>query len=206
MSAIPRHLKIGLILIAIAGVVSYGYFVGAVDRIRSLAHEQDTETNPFTPPAPLHSSTDPPMDVKIFFPPGTGGSILSSEQRMIFNSPNLTDRARQILKIIVDGPMANGLQPAVPKDTKLQGVFVSTDGVLFVDFSSALSVNHPGGMINEQATIYSIVDSLLYNLHDIQRVKILIGGTEQETLAGHCLLLLPLEMDLSITEEATHAN
>jgi hypothetical protein len=30
-------------------------------------------------------------------------------------------------------------------------------------------------------------------------VKILIGGVEKETLAGHCLLLLPLEMDLSIS-------
>jgi len=33
-------------------------------------------------------------------------------------------------------------------------------------------------------------------------VKILIGGVEKETLAGHCLLLLPLEMDLSITNVA----
>jgi hypothetical protein len=63
-------------------------------------------------------------------------------------------------------------------------------------------------MVNEQATIYSIVDSLLYNLPEIRQVKILIGGTEQETLAGHCLLLLPLEMDLSMTngDEPTHAN
>jgi hypothetical protein len=31
-------------------------------------------------------------------------------------------------------------------------------------------------------------------------VKILIGGVEKETLAGHCLLLVPLEMDLTITD------
>ncbi len=30
-------------------------------------------------------------------------------------------------------------------------------------------------------------------------MKILVGGVEKETLAGHCLLLLPLEMDLSIS-------
>jgi germination protein M len=147
------------------------------------------------------------MDVKIFFPPGAGLSLLTAEQRTIFKSAELTNRAKQILKIIVDGPASKELLPAVPKETKLQEVFVSNDGVLFVDFSSALSVNHPGGVINEQATIYAIVDSLLYNLPEIHHVKILIGGTEQETLAGHCLLLLPLEMDLSITnQEGTHAN
>jgi len=207
MNSVPRHLKIGLILIAIAGIVSGGYFVGVVGRIRNMVREPDTEANPFVAPtAPLYSSADPAMDVKIFFPPGSGNKILSTESRTIFKSGEVTNRARQILKLILDGPMESSLQPSVPKDTKLQEVFLSNDGVLFVDFSSALSVNHPGGIVNEQATIYSIVDSLLYNLPEIHQVKILIGGTEQETLAGHCLLLLPLDMDLSITEEEAHAN
>jgi hypothetical protein len=54
-------------------------------------------------------------------------------------------------------------------------------------------------MVNEQATVYSIVNSLTYNLPEIRQVKILIGGAEVETLAGHCLLL-PLAMDLSISD------
>jgi len=207
MNSVPRHLKIGLILIVIAGIVSGGYFVGVFGRIRNMVREPDTEANPFTAPAaPLYSSADPKMNVKIFFPPGSDNKILATESRMIFKSREVTNRARQILKLILDGPMESSLQPSVPKDTKLQEVFLSNDGVLFVDFSSALSVNHPGGIVNEQATIYSIVDSLLFNLPEIHQVKILIGGTEQETLAGHCLLLLPLDMDLSITEEEAHAN
>jgi hypothetical protein len=67
-------------------------------------------------------------------------------------------------------------------------------------------LNHPGGILNEQATIYSIVNSLAYNLPEIQQVKILIGGVEKETLAGHCLLLLPLQMDLSITDVTATEN
>jgi len=209
MTEIPRHLKIGLVLIAIAGVVSFGYFENVVGRIRSMVREPEKEAaNPFVASTEqLFSTADPPMTVKIFFPPVSGTSILSSEQRTIFKSGELTNRAKQILKIIVDGPLSKDLLSAMPKDTKLQEAFVSRDGVLFVDFASAISVNHPGGLVNEQATIYSIVDSLLYNLPEIHQVKILIGGTEQETLAGHCLLLLPLEMDLSIAgEEGTHEN
>ena len=68
-----------------------------------------------------------------------------------------------------------------------------------MDFSIQISANHPGGILNEQATIYSIVNSLTYNLPEIRQVKTLVGGAEKETLAGHCLLL-PLEMDLSITD------
>jgi len=54
------------------------------------------------------------------------------------------------------------------------------------------------------------VNSLMYNLPEIRQVKILVGGAEKETLAGHCLLL-PLVIDLSITdvtpkEQVNHAD
>src|SRR5262249_15303986 len=114
-------------------------------------------------------------------------------------SAELTNRAKQILQKVLEGPSNNTLLPSIPMEAKVQEVFLSADGTAFVDFSNAISTNHPGGIQNEQATIYSIVDSLTYNLPEIHQVKILIGGTEKETLAGHCLLLVPLEMDLSIT-------
>jgi len=206
MNSIPRHLKISLILIAIGGVITFGYFLGIVGRIRSIVQQPESEANPFkSPAAPLYSSADPPMDVRMFFPSASGNAILSTEQRMIFKSREIPNRAKQILQIVMDGPNSNALLPAVPKETKLQEVFESSDGTLFVDFSSAISVNHPGGTVNEQATIYAIVDSLLFNLPEVHQVKILVGGQEQETLAGHCLLLLPFALDLSITDQP-HEN
>ena len=78
-------------------------------------------------------------------------------------------------------------------------LFLSEQGTAFIDFSNTISINHPGGLLNELTTIYSVVDSLTYNLPEIKQVKIMIGGVEKETLAGHCILLLPLEMVLSIT-------
>jgi hypothetical protein len=84
----------------------------------------------------------------------------------------------------------------------VQDLFITEQGTAFINFSNAIAANHPGGVMNELATIYSVVDSITYNLPEIKEVKILIGGVEKETLAGHCLLLLPLEMDLSITNVA----
>ena len=88
---------------------------------------------------------------------------------------------------------------ALPKDAKPEEIFISEKGIAFIDFANTITTNHSGGILNEQATIYSIVNSLVYNLPEIREVKILIGGTEKETLAGHVLLLLPLVMDLSIS-------
>jgi hypothetical protein len=214
-TTIPRHIKFGLIALGAGFAVTLGLFVDVVGRIQALVvqEKKDVEENPFTPPkAPLYNQTDPPMQVKVFFPGSTAGDvILQAEEQMIFRSAELTNRAKQVLQKVLEGPVTPGLFPSVPKDTKLLEVFIDDAGVAYVDFSDPLSANHRGGMLNEQATVYSIVNSLTYNLPEIRQVKILVGGAEKETLAGH-LLLLPLELDLSITnatkpqEQVAHAN
>ncbi len=197
----PRHIKIGLIVLGIGFAVSLGFFVDIVGRIRSMVNERETEENPFTPPVqPLYSPTDPPMTAKIFFPAADGDVLMTAEDETIFKSAVLTNRAKQILQKVQEGPHSDKMFASLPKDTKIQDLFLSEQGTAFIDFSNTISINHPGGLLNELTTIYSVVDSLTYNLPEIKQVKILIGGVEKETLAGHCLLLLPLEMDLSITD------
>ena len=196
----PRHIKIGLIVFGIGGAIAMGFFVDIVGRVRSMVNERETEENPFKPPAqPLYAPTDPPVSVKIFFPATSGEFLLLAEDQTIFKSAEIGNRAKQILQKIQDGPQADSMLAPLPKDTKIQDLFISEQGTAFIDFSDAMATAHPGGVLNELATIYSVVDSLTYNLPEIKHVKILIGGVEKETLAGHCLLLLPLDMDLSIT-------
>jgi hypothetical protein len=210
---IPRHIKFGLIALAAGFAVTLGLFVDVIGRIQSLVKDRtDVEENPFTPPkAPLYNRTDPPMEVKIFFP-GSADVVLTAEDQTIFRSAELANRARQVLQKVLEGPKTPGLFPSIPKDTKLLEIFIDDAGVAYVDFSDPLSANHPDGILNEQATVYSIVNALTYNLPEIRQVKILVGGAEKETLAGH-VLLLPLEMDLSITnvtkppqEQVANAN
>jgi sporulation and spore germination protein len=203
----PRHIKISLIILGVGFAVSLGFFVDVVGRVRNLVNEVETEENPFTPPVqPLYAPTDPPMTAKVFFPAAGGPALLTAEDETIFRSAEVVNRAKQILQKLQDGPRANSMFPSLPKDTKVQDIFISEEGIAFIDFSNAISTNHPGGLLNELTTIYSIVNSLTYNIEEIKQVKILIGGVEKETLAGHCLLLLPMEMDLSITNVAPPAK
>jgi len=212
-TSIPRHLKFGLIVLGIFGAITLGLFVDVIGRIQSMVQERETEENPFTPSLPpLYTQTDPPMTVKLFFPGAEGDILLWSEDRTIYRSAELTKRARQIIQKLLEGPMTPDLFPSIPRETKLQEVFIDDSGRAYLDFTNSISANHPGGIVQEQATIYSIVNSLTYNLPEIQQVKILVGGVEKETLAGHCLLL-PLTMDLSITnlsppeeEQEIHEN
>jgi sporulation and spore germination protein len=197
----PRHITIGLITLGVGLAVALGFFVDVIGRVQSMMkNDHETQENPFKAPAkPLYGPTDPPLDVKIFFPAASGEPLLAAEDQTIFKSGELGNRAKQILQKLEAGPHADTMFPSLPKDAKVQDLFISEQGTAFIDFSDAIATNHPGGVLNELATIYSIVDSLIYNLPEIKQVKILVGGVEKETLAGHCLLLLPLDMDLSIT-------
>jgi hypothetical protein len=197
----PRHIKIGLIVLGIGLAVASGFFVDVVGRVQSMMkNDRETEENPFKPPTPpLYAPTDPVLSAKIFFPAAGGDALLIAEDQMIFKSAELPNRAKQILQKLQEGPHSDKMFPSLPKEAKLQDLFISEEGTAFVDFSNTIATNHPGGVLNELTTIYSIVNSLTYNLPEIKDVKLLIGGVEKETLAGHCLLLLPLEMDLSMT-------
>lgn len=200
---LSRRAKIGLILLGVGFAITLGLFVDIIGRIQSLVRNSEPEDNPFSAPAPqLYNQTDPPMAVTLFYPGSGDNAILSTEDQTIFRSAELANRARQILQKLLEGPQKSGLFPSIPKDTKLQEVFIDDTGTAYVDFSDPIAANHPGGISQEQATIYSIVNSLTYNLKEIRQVRILVGGTERETLAGHCLLL-PLELDLSMTDIAS---
>ena len=48
----------------------------------------------------------------------------------------------------------------------------------------------------ERLSIYSIVNSLILNVSEIQMVKILINGKDALTLAGHIDLRFPLKADM----------
>src|SRR6516162_10075211 len=124
-----RRVKIALIILGVGGAVAMGFFVDIVGRVRSMVNERETEENPFKPPTkPLYSPTDPPMTVKVFFPAAAGDTLLLAEDQTIFKSSDVGNRARQILQSLQTGPQGNTMLPPLPKDTKVQDIFISEQG------------------------------------------------------------------------------
>ena len=103
--------------------------------------------------------------------------------------------AHVITEALFNGPQ-EGLIPTVPPGTELRGLFVTDDGIAHVDISETVTTHHPGGAKTELLTIYSIVNSLVLNIPEIDAVKILIGGREAMTLAGHIDLRFPLKANM----------
>lgn len=90
------------------------------------------------------------------------------------------------------GAAPASLASAIPQGTTVRGVFLTDDGVAFVDLSPEAAANHPGGSTAETLTIYAIVNALTVSLPSVRAVQILVDGREVETLAGHVDLRHPL--------------
>ncbi|MGD9136829.1 MAG: GerMN domain-containing protein [Desulfobacterales bacterium] len=120
---------------------------------------------------------------------------LMSEQRVVTHSDDALDYARSIVEALLKGPQKT-LVRTIAADTQLRAIYLVPDGICYVDFSQAVRENHPGGCNSELLTIYSVVNSLILNVPEVKRVKLLIDGNEVQTLAGHIDLVYPLEANM----------
>ena len=109
---------------------------------------------------------------------------LRAEDRTIAQPESAVERARSLVNALIEGPKGS-LARTIPAETKLLAVFVTQDGIAYVDFDRAMSEKHPGGTFTEFLTVFSIVNTLTLNMEEIRAVKILIEGRDAKTLAGH---------------------
>lgn len=159
-----------------------------------------------TPPAQPEESAEPSFtseqnrrEVTLFFQESTN-EYLGPEKRKIFLTSSVADQAKQIVVELITGPLEKQLLPTFPPQTRLRGLYLDRSGTAFVDLSSELVDLHPGGTNEEIATIFSLVDSLSYNLPEIKRVHILVNGEERDTLKSHLDLRRDFAKDMSIVD------
>ena len=127
--------------------------------------------------------------VTLFFLSEQDG-LLHPEERELMVTSILHLKAMTIIEELIKGSQ-NGLISPFPTDTELREFFLSPDGTAYVDFSRAFQENHPSGASAEISTVYSVVNTLMFNIDSIKKVFILIDGGEKETLSGHIDLSRP---------------
>lgn len=144
------------------------------------------------------------INAKLFFNQ-PGSTQLAPEDRYVAYRETLHDQATEVLKELVKGPEKNFDAP-IPKGTQLRDLFLTKDGIAYVDFSIELAANHIGGSLAEINTVYSIVNTLTFNFPQIKRVQILLDDKAVESLKGHLDLSHPLKPDMSLVINITEST
>lgn len=122
-------------------------------------------------------------------------AFLVSEERSLSASIRPETLGFQIMNALLEGPKQT-LEPTIPEGTLLRGFYILKNRTAYVDLSRELREGHPGGAKSELLTIYSMVNSLILNIPEIETVKILVEGKEETTLAGHVDLRFPFRANM----------
>lgn len=134
------------------------------------------------------------QEVHLYFG-GLQGRYLTAERRVIEQPADRTAFGRRIMTALLDGPQ-KGAAPILPREAGLRSFHILDDGVAYVDFNRGSFDHHPKGVESESLSIFSIVNSLVYNVEGVRSVKILIDGQEAFTLAGHIDLSQPFQANM----------
>ena len=113
--------------------------------------------------------------VKLFFKE-INSNNLRTEARSVDAKELISNPYLALMKLLIEGPSDDTLEKTVPEGTLVNNAILAGDTVV-LDLSEAFVANHPGGTEAENATIYSIVNTLT-ELNEVNSVKILIDGKE----------------------------
>lgn len=140
-------------------------------------------------PSAAPSETERRIRATLYFLSNSGTSLTAEEREIPF-AATLQSQARQVVQELLRGSR-RGLGSPFPEGVVLRDVFISPQGLAYVDLSQEVVSNHPGGSVSEQLTVYSLSNTLTTNFPAVKKVQLLVEGREVETLAGHLDLTMP---------------
>ena len=154
--------------------------IGSEERLQAPVKEADTSL------------------VNLFFSDKENGSLVA-EERHLPHSKDPVEFGKKIIEALIQGPREE-LMRTIPTGVELRALFITKEKTAFVDLSEAVRDNHPGGVQSELNTIYSIVNSLILNIPEIEQVKLLIGGKDEPVLCGHIDVRFPFKANMRIEQ------
>jgi spore germination protein GerM len=174
---IPRHLKITFALLLAAALLT-GVYVWTLKRHARQA-PQNTELQ--QPVAPPNAGT--PLTVALYVADDQQGALRREEASLTLPS-DPTLRAQAILRALIARYTQKDSTHPLPAGADVNDVYF-VNGTAVVDLNDAFASGHRSGVMVEELTVFSLVQTLAANLPGVAQVKILVNGQERETLAGH---------------------
>ena len=127
---------------------------------------------------------DSAWEVKLYFPSSAG--LLAPETRQLTVGSTPAESVGRVVRALLDGPTNTGLVPALPTTVTLTKALVMPDGTAYLDLRGAEGAEPPAsGSEMEMLTVFSLVDTVIWNVPEAERVVLLWNGEQRPSLAGH---------------------
>jgi len=112
-------------------------------------------------------------------------SELRSQSISIPAFSNPQQRAEEILRQLLNTYQQKDSSHPLTASAEIRDVYFVDPGMAVIDINSALTNGQTSGILAEELTLVSIIQTLSINVPGLIKVKFLVDGKERETLAGH---------------------
>lgn len=186
----PRQLIIAVVLLFVASL-GMGFYAWHM-RKNVKTSNSATYAASVAPPA-----SGPTEQATLYVADDSTGS-LRTQQTTISLPENRQESAEELIRALLSVYLDKNSPHVIAPGSDVRDVFLVDPGVAVIDMNSVFADGHRSGILVEDLTVASLVETLSQNLPGIQRVKILVNGKERDTLAGHA--------DLSIFYDVASMN
>ena len=175
---IPRHFFIALsiLLAAVLGMSLYAWHMrgrAAATPVPSL------DSGPVV--APVAGNTE---RVTLFVA-YDDIEVLRSQSAQIPMPSVRQQRAEEVLRALIALYLDKSSPHPIPPGSDIRSVYLVDPGLAVIDVNAAFADGHRSGVLAEELTVTSLIQTLSENIPGILKVKILVEGKQRDTLAGH---------------------
>ncbi|MGA8298480.1 MAG: GerMN domain-containing protein [Terriglobales bacterium] len=175
---IPRHLVISVAVMLVL-VVTMGLYAR---HMRHQARELEPMATSALPVAPPAAG---PTETVTLYVADDGTGALRPQSAQIPLPGGRQQRGEELLRALLRVYQQPGAAHPLSPGSDIRSIYLLEPGTAVIDVNSAFADEHRSGILTEQLTVNSLVETLAANVQGIQRVRILVDGKTRDTLAGH---------------------
>jgi hypothetical protein len=173
---IPRQLILGAVVMIILAL-GMGFYAW---RMRGGASQPESASSqPVAPPV-----SGPTEQVTLYIAYDDTG-VLRGQTARIPLPAGRQERAEELLRAVLDVYLGKSSPHLLGAGSEVRNIYLVDPGLAVIDLNSAFADSHRSGVLVEELTVASLVETLAANIPGITRAKILVDGKERDTLAGH---------------------
>lgn len=174
---IPRHfyIAVSVLVLAVLGMSLYAWRM----RGRAAGPVASIDPRPVVPPV-----AGPTEQVTLFVAYDDAGVLHAQTTRIPLPSVR-QQRAEELLRALLALYLDKSSPHPLPPGSDVRSVYLVDPGLAVIDINAAFADGHRSGVLSEELTVASLIQTLSANIPGILKVKILVEGKERQTLAGH---------------------
>jgi hypothetical protein len=165
--------------VLIVAVVIMAFYVRRMKGRVVESGVQAADTRPVAPPV-----AGPTEQVTLYVAYDDPG-VLNAQAARIPLPAGRQQRAQELLRALLGIYLERTSPHPLPPGAEIRDVYMVDPGLAVIDTNAVFADKHRSGVLTEELTVVSLVQTLAANLPGISRVKILVDGKERDTLAGH---------------------